>query len=229
MVNRKPSWLLLGPLTLFLLLTVTPCDSVAGQSPSGHYQGPTIQLPDSLLEVREGGRFRILIVRAAGDSLDQDLITRAESLYPPKSVIEGAYEGVTGSGHIKALQEAREVPGDRWWWREWDHVWLPFALTGAAVDHYVEHVRKLSVQPNPFREWNPGIDHTASVEYRASVESVPQGTEADHSMVHLQVRFEFYCGPLCALWFTHSRTVEFDELGSVVKVTGDEKPRYIVS
>ena len=47
--------------------------------------------------------------------------------------------------------------------------------------------------------------------------------------VVLSVDFNFYCGPLCALYFTHSRVVEFDQTGMIVGVHGDGPPRYIVS
>lgn len=227
-MNRKPYGLFLEALVLVALLFLLPVNSAAGQAPRGYYRGPTTSLPDSLLEVRKGGRFRISIMRTPGDSLERELISRAESLFPLRDLIETAAEGETRPGTIQALQEAREKLGNRWWWRSWDFCWLPFALTGAAVDHYIERVRYWSEQPNPFLEWNPGIDHSAGVEYTASVESALQGVEADHSVVHLDVRFEFYCGPLCALLFTHSRSVEFDGLGRVVSVVGDGIPDYRV-
>ena len=217
------------PLVGALLMRMALATPASSQGLDGYYYVPPPPLPDSLREVRAGGRFTISIVRTATDDFARELHRQAEGLFPPRSLIESATVGVRGSGHIRALAEAASEPGNRWWWRDWDDVWLPFALTGAAVDHYVKRVRELSAQPNPFEEWNPGVEHRASVEYTARVIRPASSLDAAPFEVHLEVQFWFYCGRLCALSFTHSRRIQFDESGTVLGVSGDVRPSYVVS
>ena len=103
---------------------------------------------------------------------------------------------------------------------------IAFALTGAA-EYYISRVRHLSSQPNPFARYRPGVLHTASVEYTARV--VRTDVETTPIRVELNVRFHFYCGSTCAVWFTHLRTVEFDVSGRAIGVTGDRPPVYGIS
>ena len=217
------------PVVRAVLMVCAVASSVSAQAPTGYYQGPSSPLPDSLREVRAGGRFTISIIRTAADAFERQLLHHAEGLFPPRRLIEDAAAEQTELGHIRALTEAANVPGDRWWWREWDGVWLPFALTGAAVTHYVERVRELSAQPNPFAEYHRGVEHSASVEYTARVMPPMTGVTPALFEVQMEVRFSFYCGSLCSLSFTHVRRVTFDPHGSVLRVEGDHPPSYLVS
>ena len=211
---------------LLAILAISAAPHLQAQLPTGYYAGHAPSLPDSLRETYLGGRFAISVVRIARDSIERELLARAEALMPSADSIERPAALVTGSGHIAALKEAKAMPGERWWWRDWDGVRLPFALTGAAVAHYVEKVRGLAAGPNPFARWNEGVGHRAMVDYTAAVE--PRGAAGGHR-VRMQVKFSFYCGPLCALSFDHSRVVEFDPAGKPIRVEGDGPPSYIVS
>jgi hypothetical protein len=95
------------------------------------------------------------------------------------------------------------------------------------VTHYIERVRSLAAGPNPFAQYNPGVQHRASVEYTARVARRDRDTGS--ATVHLEVRFHFFCGGLCALSFVHTRAVEFDRAGRAVRVSGDRPPTYEVS
>jgi hypothetical protein len=201
---------------------------VIGQVPEGYTLATTIAaLPDSLVEVREGGRFRVTVARVARDSFETTLIHTAERLTPHRDTIARAASTVRGGDDSQALTEASRLSGARWWWREADGVLLPFALTGAAVEYYISRVRDLSSQPNPFARYRPGVLHTAAVEYTARV--VRSDVETTPIRVELKLRFQFYCGSTCALWFTHSRTVEFDVSGRAIRVIGDRPPLYGIS
>jgi hypothetical protein len=214
------------PTRLLAFLALASAPHLQAQVPAGYYVGHAPLLPDSLHEAYLSDRFTISIVRLARDSVERELLARAESLMPPADSIERKAALVSGSGHVAAFKEAKEMPGDRWWWRDWDDVLLPYALTGAAIDHYVARVRALAAAPNPFARWNQGVAHRARIEYTAAVE--PRGADGGHR-VRMQVRFSFYCGPLCALSFDHSRIVEFDPAGTPVRVEGDRPPSYVVS
>jgi hypothetical protein len=201
------------------------------QLPAGYSPQPVQSLPDSLREVRGGGRFTITIERTARDSVERRLIEQAESLFPSVSTIEKtAVLDLTHGGNVRAFEAAKQFAGPRWWWREWDGVLLPYALTGAAVAHYVDRVRQLSIGGHPFPQLSEGTSHTASVTYTAQVRALPATSSAPGGHeVHLQVEFSFYCGPLCALSFTHERVVEFDASGKVIAIRGDRPPVFEVS
>jgi hypothetical protein len=201
--------------------------ALPAQEAGGYYRVAGPALPDSLREVNRAARFSITVERWVTTPFERRLVEHAESLFPPADSIDKAARPVTGAGHVDALQAAKAIPGARWWWREWDYVLLPYALTGQAVQHYIDRVRALSAQPNPFAAHNVGVEHKASLTYTARV--VPIANRQGAFEVHMKVAFSFYCGPLCALWFTHSRVVEFDETGRVIRVTGDGPPRITVS
>jgi hypothetical protein len=208
------------------VLIVTVATPGYAQLPPGYSRDTTVILPDSLNEVSRGGRFRISITRQAASDRERELIAIAESLIPPRDSIEAAASKLTGSGWVNAFAEAKLRPGPRWWWRKWDLVWLPYALTGQAISEYITNVRTLSTSSNPFARHNPGVDHRASLEYTAHVRALPN-TEGHR--VDLAVRYRFFCGPLCALSFSHARVVILDAKGVVVRVEGDQPPRAEVS
>lgn len=186
-------------------------------------------LPDSVHEVWADGRFEVRVVRSAANEMERALITRAESLVPREEVVEAAAaeERARGGAWLRAQEEAAARPGPRWWWREWDYVWLPFALTGEAVDHYMTRVRELAAGANPF---GSSDEHTASVDYRATIERIDDERMPEVAYeVHMRVRFGFWCGMLCALDFRHGRTVRFDAAGEVLEAAGDARPEYVVS
>ena len=212
---------------LALLAGAVPGAATFGQMPAGYYDGTPTSLPDTLHEVWHGERFRVVITRIAADSLERHLLERAERLMPPKDSIQAATATITRGNWPRVFAQAAALPGERWWWHEFDDVLIPYALTGATVAHLVERVRELSAQPNPFARSNPGVEHTASVEYRARVERTADA-QAPYQ-AQLEVRFRFYCGGRCALYFTHSRTVDFDASGRPVRILGDGPPRYTVS
>lgn len=212
---------------LLALLLVPPTPAVDAQLPPGYVRSDsTVILPDTLRESLLGGRFRISVTRVAASPQERELIARAESLIPPVDSIEAAAGKLTGSGWVRGFADARRRPGLRWWWREWDHVWLPYAVTADAIAEYISHVRALSVSPNPFAEHNPGVEHRASLEYTAVVHSLP---DDEGHRVELAVRFSMFCGPLCALRFSHTRTVTFDSAGGVTRIDGDGPPNMVVS
>lgn len=203
--------------------------SAAAQVPAGYYLGEPVSLPDSLVETHHDGRFTLRVVRTAANEAERDLIVRAERLFPEASRIQAAANAHVLSGNWNSARpnpvvEAAALPGQRWWWREWDPVLLPYALTGAAAEHYITKLRELSAGPNPFAQHNPGVQHRASLEYTARVARSGTGTT-----VHLRMQWSFSCGSLCALRFSHEREVVFDATGNITAVRGDRPPSIVVS
>ena len=200
------------------------------QTLAEYVERQSVHLPDSLVEAYDGERFLIIVRRDFDGERERELIQRAEGLFPSPERIGRAVEAYlterSGQGWVRAFQEAEGIPWDRWWWRSWDDTLLPFAITGAAIQHYMDRVRTLSAGPNPFAAHEPGIDHTASVRYTAEANPLPDSGGME---VRLEVEWSFYCGRLCGLWFTHSRRVVFNEDDEVVLVEGDRAPRFGVS
>lgn len=213
-------------LTMLLVLSAGCAGSAVAQLPSGYSRDSTVVLPDTLHEVLRGGRFRIIIDRRADSARERELLSVAESLIPPTDSIEAAASRMRSASWVIDFADATHRTGPRWWWREWDGIWLPYALTGEAIAEYVRNVRTLSTSPNPFARHNPGVEHRAFLEYAATVTALPadEGYRAE-----LNVRYYFYCGPRCALSFTHTRVVVFDARGTVVRVEGDRPPHAVAS
>lgn len=208
------------------MLVLVGSASALAQLPAGYYEVAPTQLPDSLREVMAGGRFTLSVLRTAANLGERQLIERAEGLMPSPEVIAKSTEGLTGGGWVAGFDAAAKLPGDRWWWREWDGALVPVAVTERAVLHYLDRVRALSAQPNPFAQYNAGLQHSANMAYTAIV--VTNAATARRE-VRLNLSFNFYCGPLCAMSFTHSRVVEFDQDGRPMAVSGDGRPRLVVS
>lgn len=200
--------------------------SASAQLPAGYYEVAPTQLPDSLHEVFAGGRFTLSITRGAANAANRQLIERAEAVMPSAEVITRSTEGFDGQGWVAGFAAAAKLPGERWWWREWDGALLPVAVTGRAVLHYLERVRALSGQPNPAARHNPGVQHRANMTYTATVRA---NAVTGRREVHMSLSYSLYCGPLCAVSFTHSRVVEFDQDGRPVAVHGDGRPSVLVS
>jgi hypothetical protein len=185
---------------------------VVAQLPAGYTETSPVARADSLREVLHGGRFVISVARVAASADERRLIERAESIVPPGDSVElAARRGTPQSTVVYHSHPSLSPP--RWWLREWNGVMLPYALTGSAARYYIDRVRMLATSPNPFNAYEPGFEHRSSMEYTARV--VRDGAKIE---VHLRVAFSLTCGRLCGIGFAHSRIVEFDQGGAVVRV-----------
>jgi hypothetical protein len=118
-------------------------------------------------------------------------------------------------------------PADRWWLDAFDATWIPYAVTGGAVNYYLGRLRDLAAGRGQFT-YAPGErpDH-GTFEYQATVRP---GTEPGVAhVVELRISWDYWCGMLCAMSFTHTRSVSFDAKGAVVRISGDGPPAVGVS
>lgn len=209
---------------------VAEVPSVHAQGLEGYFYGPRAPLPVTLLEGDDSGRFRLSIERQADSEWERELLERAETLYPEPELIADSVAAHLANPRNRIgtwgqrFEEAAAASGPRWWWLLHGDLGLPFALTGQAVLQYLDHYRELRDGPNPYAEYNPGIEHSAELVYAARVRRTAGGY-----VVELSLSWSFYCGSLCGLWLQHARRVEFDEDGTVVRVQGDRAPSYKVS
>jgi len=227
--NKLRSWLIVG------------CVSVTSASaqPAGYHVGAAVVLPDSLVEVLARGRFRASVLRVAANANDARLIAVAEQLYPnPDAIIATATTAderkrllATAAGislrTLKVPQRPAGSPVDRWWLDAFDETWIPFAVTGSAVDYYLGRVHDYAAGRSPFGfSATDGADHGA-FSYTARV--IPSSEPGVARVVELQLQWEYWCGMLCAMEFVHTRRVFFDAAGTAVRVEGDERPEVGVS
>lgn len=212
---------------------------LSAQAPSGYHLGANIVLPDSLLEVSAGGRFRMTVHRQPRTAREREFLTRAEQLYPAPESLLAVARDAKHRDHLLALSagvvlnefrvvpRAAGIPADRWWLDTFDATWLPYAVTSGAVSYYMERLRDLAAGRNQFA-FGPGDDpDKGSFDYTATVQPTTE-FGATH-VVELSIRWNYWCGFLCAMAFVHSRKVWFDAKGAVIRITGDGRPEVIVS
>jgi hypothetical protein len=228
---------------LMLGLVIASSGVLSAQAPPGHHLGAAVMLPDSLSETILGGRFRATVRRTARNARERQLLAVAERLYPDRETILAsardkkmrdlliAMDTATGGGpHIGFGQIAPRAPGtltDRWWTWNFDGTWLPFAVSGQAVQYYLERLRDIAAGRGQFPQAGRSDPDHGTFEYTASVEAT-QEAGASH-VVRMRMRWDYWCGFLCAMEFVHDRAVWFDANGTVLRVTGDEQPLVIVS
>jgi len=165
-----------GSTLVTALLVIVACVSVTSASaqPAGYHVGAAVVLPDSLVEVLARGRFRASVLRVAANASDARLIAAAEQLYPnPDAIIASATTAdgrkrlsATAAGTslrtLKVPQRPAGSPVDRWWLDAFDETWIPFAVTGSAVDYYLGRVHDYAAGRSPFGfSATDGADHGA--------------------------------------------------------------------
>lgn len=224
-------------------LTVAACtlaaSSASGQAPAGYHVGAFVAIPDTLLQVFGGGRFRATVLRSAKTPKERELLSIAERLYPDAETLLATARDSSERNKLAAMAQGTAIepykvtprvagtPSDRWWLDNFDATWLPFAVTGGAVDYYLGRLRDFASGRGQFG-FSPtdGSDHGA-FDYQATVRP---GSEVGIAyVVDLRVSWNYACGYMCAVSFTHTRTVWFDAQGKVVRVAGDGQPEVIVS
>jgi hypothetical protein len=211
----------------------------ANAQPSGYHFGVAVVLPDSLVEVLARGRFRASILRVAANANDARLIATAEQLYPtPDAIIATATSAgqrnrllATAAGvSLNTLKMPQRTAGnraDRWWLDTFDETWIPFAVTAGAADYYLGRLNDYAAGRSPFGfSATDGPDH-GSFSYTARV--IPSSEPGVARIVELELRWEYWCGMLCAMGFNHTRRVFFDATGRAVRVEGDGQPMVGVS
>jgi len=211
----------------------------AGAQPSGYHLGAPVVLPDSLVEVLAGGRFRASVTRVAANSDDAHLIATAEQLYPsPDAIIATAASSeernrllASAAGvslrALKVPQRNAGTPTDRWWLDSFDETWIPYAVTAAAIDYYLGRLHDYAAGLSPLEFSTKDKADQGSLSYTAKV--IPSSEQSTPRIVELQLRWSYWCGNLCAMEFIHTRRVFFDATGRAVRIEGDGRPTVVVS
>jgi hypothetical protein len=223
MIDVKP----VAILQLVLVSILSVVSHAQDRVPPGYYLGARASLPDSLIESRANGQFRIEIIRIATDSSSRRALEIAESVFPESKEIERVASRETLPIVQARLKRAAALPGDRWWWDDFDGVLTPYAITGLGVDYYLSRIRARSDSINPF---NAGQAHRGTLRYHATVAAAPEADDASGGhVVKLKLDWFYSCGRLCAVGFSVAREVVLSKDGRVIQVRGDGRPAVTVS
>jgi hypothetical protein len=180
------------------------------------------ELPQSLVDTSSS--FKIKIRRETFHDEWKILIEKAEACFPPKNkILESYFFTEPDSVHEESL----------WWCDIFDGIRIPYCITGSSVAYYTELIK--SFQSGDFSGAGIFVFQSASVEYEASVtfyESIILGTESytEVYIVKQKLKWNDYCGNMCALITLIERLVIFEKNGyKLLGVIGDGYPMVIVS
>lgn len=128
-----------------------------------------------------------------------------------------------------ATAEEFSPPDGRWWCDEFDNIKIADCVTLQAIQYYatlIENIRR------DHDYTGISIKH-ANFTYVAEVHNITnKGTynTSDTTLyeVNLTTHFDEYCGNVCAMHFTHTRSVIFNQRQEVLAVKGDDNPPPVI-
>ncbi|WP_321347579.1 hypothetical protein [uncultured Draconibacterium sp.] len=161
-----------------------------------------------------------LIERNSDNSFEADLITKAETYYPPKQDVIDATEW-----------SGIEVPEtDYWYYNHFDGVMIPYCITTEAIDYYSDLIDMYNANREDVFFFTAEFTYSANVEFFDAYTSPdknsmgqtvePQSFESVY-VVALDLYWMDYCGPLCAMWIEKQRIAVFNESGDLLEVFMD--------
>jgi hypothetical protein len=164
----------------------------------------SIDLPQKLIDT--AGSFTIEVTRNIGYSQAKRLTLKAESFFPPDSVIP-LYFGPSSTTE------------SRWWFETFDGTRLPYAITGSAIEYYINRIRwfqqNVSYMSSAYFKYNSTFDYYENcVVGNIKYEQV--------FVVEQEMEWMQYCGPLCAMGFHKKRIILFDNNENIIAVIGDQ-------
>ena len=158
-----------------------------------------------------------LIERNSANSFEAELITKAESYYPPREDVVDATEW-----------SGMEVPETAYWYyNSFDGVLIPYCITTEAIDYYSDLIDQYNANRDEVFFIVAEFTYTANVEFQENYTSPntnsdgetvePQNFESVY-VVTLDLHWTDYCGPLCAMWIEKQRIVVFNESGELLEI-----------
>jgi hypothetical protein len=179
--------------------------------------------PLTFTELKEdSGPFTIHASRRFANAKEEEMLRIAEAAYPIPHEIQWATRGSPG-----AL-----IPISRQWWcSDFDRVMIPYAITKGAVSYYLkatEEFKQGGGDPLRPKMQSSQFGYTASIS-RQETYSLGNNVLKNVYVVQMEMVWQQYCGPLCAMGFGASRTVILSEDGNVLAITGDKCTAALVS
>ncbi len=174
----------------------------------------------------DDGSFVIEIVRTFESGDQACLIGEAEAAWPERQEILDLI------GDEKKQEHAGVTDGPLWWFRTFDGVRIPYAITEATLPYYLGLIE--AFMAGDFSQAGGITMKKATLKYSASVQHhesfAHEGrTFQDVDVVSLSLSWLQYCGGECAMGFGKERIVVFGPDGGILAVFGDGETPYIVS
>ena len=155
------------------------------------------------------------IERISSNEFENELIDAAEKYYPPRdSVVKVTY--------------GMEIPYSKYWYYDvFDGVNIPYAITEDAINYYSNLIDELNENKKDNFFLAADLNYKAEVSFyesytSPSLNSRGETVESEEFnsvyVVKMILKWEDYCGSLCALWINKERVVVFNETGDLLKV-----------
>lgn len=161
-----------------------------------------------------------LIERNSNNSFEAELITTAESYYPPR-------ENVVAATQWSGI-DAPET--DYWYYNHFDGVLIPYCITTEAIEYYTNLIDQYNANKKDVFFITAEFTYSANVNFHDTYTSPdknsmgetldPQNFESVY-VVTLNLYWMDYCGPLCAMWIEKQRIAVFNESGELLEIYMD--------
>lgn len=164
------------------------------------------------------------IERISSNDFEKNLIEIAENTYPPKMDVMAA-----------AIFSNIEIPDSAYWYyNSFDGVLIPYAITIDAINYYSELIEAMNAGEVNTIFITASFDYKSEVKYKekfsiAITEQVDPENYENVFIVEMDLKWQNYCGSLCALWISKKRTVVFNKEGELIKIYFDGAESVAVS
>ncbi len=157
-----------------------------------------------------------LIERISTNEFEAGLIEKAEKQYPPRDEV------------IEVASTWLEIPNSAYWFYDnFDGVNIPYAITEDAVEYYSDLIDQLNENKEDNFFLTADFTYKAKISFKENYTS--PSTNSQNEMVireefssvyvvELSLKWQQYCGSLCAMWIDKERTAVFSESGELLKI-----------
>ena len=175
-------------------------------------------------------KFTKTIERIFANDFEKNLIFNAESIHP-------ICDSVIACAPSHLHEYIRE--NNCWFFEAFDGVLIPYAITSDGIEYYDSLIDTMTAG-NKFKFIiNATFEYHAEIEFKETYtfegnslfnnEPLPTVSYERVYVVSMTLKWDQYCGPLCALWISHQRVVVFDEFGNPLNVFYDGPIPIVVS
>jgi hypothetical protein len=175
---------------------------------------------------RNKKKYSVSIKRAFRNAEEEALLRIAENTHPSEAEVG------------KKCDKDREYPntikpaGMRWWCTQFDGVFMPYAVTRDAVEYYLtvtdEFRQNNFIRTHKLRMEETTFSYSAEINIRTKAVILGK-VFTDVYEVRMTLSWGQYCGNLCAMSISGSRTVVLDKRGVILFMTGDGDSQGMVS
>jgi hypothetical protein len=169
------------------------------------------------------------IERVFSNEFEQNLISSAESFYPPRDSVLNAAES-----WFRDL-----IPDTNYWFYDsFDGIRIPYAITIDAINYYSDFIDTLNAGLKSII-YKAVFKYKAEITYYTSYtfEGVDPLTEIplpiisfeDVYVVEMNLSWDHYCGMECGLYIKHKRIVVLNSQGELLQIFYDGKIPVAVS